>query len=148
MHTFRLKKVFEKGLANVRIWSSKLYLGVIFIPLEEFYANKELNFLLSSALTLIKNSCLGSFLELWHKVLKKPWRAGKKCFTYSYSEGKRLSEWWTLFFWGFEKVLKMQASVICNSVHNYYLVLVVMRGRFWSATSWGRLKRDQYFLRI
>ena len=106
MHTFRLKKVFDKVFANVRIWSSKLCISVKIIPLEEIYACKVLHFLLSSSLTLFKNSFSVWFLDLWHTISGNPDLLGEIGLQEtSYQNDK-------LFFFGFEKKLKLQASVL------------------------------------
>ena len=72
---------------------------------------KDWNFLLSSAITLIKNSYLGWYLDFWHEILGNLDVMGRNglhiCIQQekSYQNGE-------LFFLGFEKALKMQASVI------------------------------------
>ena len=78
-------------------------MSIKFIPMEEFYA--------CIALTLIKTSYSGWFLYLWHKVSGSLDVIGKSGLRIHNQQEKGYQKD-ELFFLGFEKVLRMQASVI------------------------------------
>ena len=88
-----------------------MHKGVKFIHLGKFCSCIVLNFLLSSALPLIKNSYLGWCLDLWHKISGSLSVLGKNGL-YDWIQEKKSCQNDELFFMGIEKVLKMQASVI------------------------------------
>ena len=75
--------------------------------------------MLSSALQLIKNSCLGWILDLWHKTLENLDVLGKNGLHIRIQQEKSY-QYNELFFLGFEKVLKMQASEINVRYEGYH----------------------------